>query len=114
LAEYVNSTEIFKTINETKNQTISPLAFPIISKDKNVKNKLLKAFKNEVEVRGIAGGNITKQPFIKYYKDKFIYGKLPGADEIHNNGIWIGNNQSITQLDYNEVIDIMEKIWILK
>jgi dTDP-4-amino-4,6-dideoxygalactose transaminase len=95
-------------LQEREKQFLSPFAFPIIAKTVNIKNKLIKIFKeNKIETRGIAAGNIIKQPFIKNYSDFFIYKDLSNADTIHNNGFWVGNHQGINIDDYEKVIQLM-------
>lgn len=47
--------------------------------------------KEDIEVRPIVAGNFTKNPVIKYFEYE-IFGILKNADEIHDNGFFVGNN----------------------
>jgi len=53
---------------------------------------------NDIEIRPIIGGNITKQPFYKGEQ-----GNYPNTDLIHENGFYIPNNPDLTD---EEVIKI--------
>ena len=98
-------------IEEKEKQFLSPYAFPMVAKSKELKQKLMKEFeKREIMTRVIAAGNIIKQPFVKNYKDYFLYSNLDGADYIHDNGFYIGNHQGVTEKDYENVIKIMKEV----
>jgi len=102
--------DIITTISDSHNSKISPLALPIICKSKKIKQKILENFDGKVEYRGIASGNIIRQPFIKHYKNSFIYDECPNADYINDNGFWIGNHQAITENDYFNVCKLINNV----
>lgn len=81
----------------------SSFCFPLIAKERKTKNKLIhKLIGNRIEYRPVVGGNLLRQPYLNhYYTDEF-----PNADIIHENGIYIGNNQFVGKKE----LDLIEKI----
>ena len=73
---------------------VSSFCLPLIFKSKfdkdYISDKLRKA---EVEIRPIVGGNLLKQPCFQYYSR----GYYPNADIVHDNGLYIGNNQFVNK-----------------
>jgi CDP-6-deoxy-D-xylo-4-hexulose-3-dehydrase len=61
--------------------------------------------KYKIEYRPVVGGNLLRQP---YLKDHIISGKTENlnVDIVHENGIYIGNNQFVSDKD----MDLLEKI----
>lgn len=56
------------------------------------RNQVMKALTDAgIESRPIVTGNIVKHPVIKYF-DYSIYGELTNADNIHNEGFFVGNH----------------------
>lgn len=71
-------------------------------KNKGRRTKLVESFKkNNIEVRPIVAGNFTRSKAIDYI-DYTIEGELTNADEIHENGFFIGNHSksNIQEIDY--------------
>jgi CDP-6-deoxy-D-xylo-4-hexulose-3-dehydrase len=95
-----------KIINQNKNfypviynEGNSCFCFPFICKSKEIKKNMIKLFeKYGVEYRPVVGGNLLKQPYLKDYT---ISGKNKdfNADLIHENGVYIGNNQFVSNKD---------------
>jgi CDP-6-deoxy-D-xylo-4-hexulose-3-dehydrase len=46
----------------------------------------------------------VRQPFYKIHG--VVHGELPGANLIHEHGIYFGNNPELTDLDIKTLIDI--------
>jgi CDP-6-deoxy-D-xylo-4-hexulose-3-dehydrase len=100
--EYIKNPE-FIIFNITKMNVISNFAFPIICKDENTHSKYLEKFKkNNIEVRPLIAGNITKQPFFTKYVKKKYY--LPNADIIHKLGFYCPNNYELSDKDISRII----------
>ena len=59
--------------------------------------------KNGIETRPIICGNMTKQPGIKNINHKVI-GKLKGADEIMDKGIFWGSSPGMTKAEIYHVV----------
>jgi len=88
------------------NRGNSCFCFPFICKTKETKLKLIELFnKYKIEYRPVVGGNLLRQP---YLKKNVISGKRKNlnVDIIHENGIYIGNNQFVSKND----MDLLEKI----
>ena len=65
--------------------------------------------KYKIEYRPVVGGNLLKQP---YLKDYMIMGKSGNfnADLIHENGVYIGNNQFVCDKDMKLLVKIIGEI----
>lgn len=64
--------------------------------------------KNSIETRPIVAGNFTKNSCINYY-DYDIFGKLPNADYLHENGFFIGNNGSDLRIEIDYFFESIDK-----
>lgn len=60
--------------------------FPLFSNERDSLATFLES--NGVETRPILAGNLARQPAIK--KHKVSFGELPGADKVHDEGLYIG------------------------
>ena len=81
------------------NKGNSCFCFPFICKTKEIKSKLISLLnKYKIEYRPVVGGNLLRQPYLKDYS---IVGKTENlnVDIIHENGIYIGNNQFVSNRD---------------
>lgn len=88
------------------NKGNSCFCFPFICKTKEIKSKLISVLnKYKIEYRPVVGGNLLRQPYLKNYS---ISGKRENlnVDIIHENGIYIGNNQFVSKKD----MDLLETI----
>lgn len=102
--EIINQNKNFYSV--LHNSGNSCFCFPFICKDKEIKQKIIKLFeKYKVEYRPIVGGNLLKQPYLKEYaiSEK---SKNFNVDLIHENGIYIGNSQFVSNKD----MKLLEKI----
>lgn len=82
----------------------SSFVFPIVCKTPELMHKIKESFfKHEIENRPIVAGNLLRQPFLSKYKNTV---KLPNADILNDNGVYIGNNQFVTF----EMIDLLIEI----
>lgn len=70
------------------------------------RNLLVNALKqNEIEVRPIVAGNFTKNKAVEFMNYE-ISGNLDGADDIHENGFFVGNHST----ENKEKVDLLIKI----
>lgn len=93
----VNQNDKFYPIVYNKGN--SCFCFPFICKNREIKNRMIELFENYgIEYRPVVGGNLLKQP---YLKDYMIIGKHKdfNVDIIHENGVYIGNNQFVSDRD---------------
>lgn len=68
-----------------------------------------KCRKNGIEVRPIVAGNFTKQSALKYLQYS-ISGNLDNADNIHENGLFIGNHSKVIYDKIDFFMSIVEDV----
>ena len=77
----------------------SSFCFPLIAKNVYIKNHLEKLLSdNKIEYRPVVGGNLLRHPFLKKYSLISDHEKS-NADIINDFGLYIGNNQFVTDKD---------------
>ncbi|MCS7180707.1 MAG: DegT/DnrJ/EryC1/StrS family aminotransferase [bacterium] len=101
--------EYFYTINEDKNELISPHAFPFILKDncKFTRDQLVTYLnENGIDTRDLFSSIPTQTPGYKFlgYKE----GDFPVAEYIGNNGLHIGIHQEITEEDIEYIAETIK------
>ena len=102
---------LFFPMEVTKNTKASWFGFPVICKDQATRDKLREHLeKNGIETRPIICGNMTKQPGIKNILYR-VSGKLKGADEIMNKGIFWGSSPGMTKPEINHVIKTVNRFF---
>lgn len=85
----------------------SSFCFPIISRDRDTKERLLHLFHhNGIESRPVVGGNLLRQPFLSGHELYSIHEK-PNADIVNDMGIYIGNNQFVNKEDISWLEEII-------
>jgi CDP-6-deoxy-D-xylo-4-hexulose-3-dehydrase len=92
------------------NKGNSSFCFPFICKTKEIKSKLISILNEyKIEYRPVVGGNLLRQPYLKNYS---VSGKKKdlNVDIIHENGIYIGNNQFVTDKDMNLLDKILGEL----
>lgn len=86
----------------------SSFCFPIIAKNKEIYNSLVKKLEeSKIEYRPVVGGNLLRHPFLKKYKmavDKDIY----NADIVNDLGVYLGNSHFIGYKHMVELKKIIE------
>lgn len=101
--EEINKIDYLRTQKEIGRS--SWFGFPIILNQnaKITRGELVKLLESKgIETRPIVAGNFTKNPAIEYF-DYEIFGELNNSDNIHENGLFIGNHSNI---GINEIIDV--------
>tara|TARA_Y100000992_G_C21273647_1_gene498520 strand:+ start:1582 stop:2721 length:1140 start_codon:yes stop_codon:yes gene_type:complete len=87
----------------------SSFALPFICKNKEDMPKLKTIFKElGVEYRPVVSGNLLLHPFLKKWKDTV---KVPNANIINDNGVYIGNSQFVTGDMIVKVFEAIKTIW---
>lgn len=85
----------------------SSFCFPLIAKTGLIKDKLLRRLKiNHIEYRPVVGGNLLRQPYMSGHKINAPTKKQLNVDIVHENGIYIGNNQFVGDKE----LDLLENI----
>lgn len=88
----------------------SSFCFPFICKSKEINLRMKKKFKEYgVEYRPVVAGNLLSQPFLKNYKME-TERKIPNAQIIHTQGVYIGNNHFVSRYDMDFLREIIREI----
>jgi len=91
-------------------KTCSNFCFPLVCKTAELSDRLKVIFDEiGIEHRPIISGNLLKQPFLSGYNITTQKDNL-NVDYIHNNGIYLGNNQFIGDKELNLLKSILEKL----
>jgi CDP-6-deoxy-D-xylo-4-hexulose-3-dehydrase len=86
---------------------VSNFAMPVVCKNKKLFDKYRHLFeKNEIEIRPIIAGDMTRQPFYKKYMEKV--GLYPNTKFIHNNGFYFGNNPEMTKKEITFICKLLK------
>jgi CDP-6-deoxy-D-xylo-4-hexulose-3-dehydrase len=88
----------------------SSFCFPLIAKTPLIKDALIRRLKvNFIEYRPVVGGNLLRQP---YMAGRGISGKEPeyNVNILHENGIYIGNNQFVGDRELKILEDIIRSL----
>lgn len=91
-------------ISELDNTFISNFAYPIITK--NLNKVVSELVSNNIEIRPLVCGSISRQPFWEnlYGKSSFEF-----ADIVHDYGMYIPNNPDLTENDIKLICEILNK-----
>lgn len=97
-------------LDKTKYETafdsngISSFALPIISKNNNIKKLVTQLTDAGIENRPFIAGNLFNQPYLQKVN---MYKNFPSADYIHNNGLYVGNNQFVEYNMIDKLLNIL-------
>ena len=106
-SEHVNNNINLYKLNLSHMSLISNFAFPVLTKNKFIFDKLTKEFiKNKVEIRPIISGNILHQPFMKKYVNQNPK-DLKNSSFIHNLGFYFPNNPNMTKNEIERICKII-------
>jgi len=90
--------------------TTSNFCFPLICKEKEVADKLRKIFNEKnIEHRPIISGNLLRQPCLNGYGVTSNKKELM-VDLVHDNGIYLGNNQFVGNRELKELYKIFKEL----
>lgn len=79
---------------------LSSFAFPVICKTEAIRDRYVLQFAGAgVEIRPIIAGSMQQQPFYRRYVEQMY--ELPGAELLHNNGLYFGVYPELTEADLN-------------
>ena len=88
--------------------TCSNFCFPLICKSKELADKMRTIFDQVgIEHRPIISGNLLRQPFLSGYEITTQKDNL-NVDYIHDNGIYLGNNQFVGYKELNLLKSVLE------
>jgi CDP-6-deoxy-D-xylo-4-hexulose-3-dehydrase len=98
LEEEVKRNSDLIPINYSHISKLSPFAFPVVCKSKDLRDKYLSQFSGAgVEIRPMIAGNMVHQPFYSKYVAKRH--SLPNTDFIHDCGFYCGNYPELSAND---------------
>ena len=107
----MENTDYLTPIKVHKNAKPSWLGLPIILKAEfsNKKTDLVNFLEKEgIETRPIVTGNIARHPVVQKFPDIFAK-NYPGADIIHDRGLYIGLSPMQKNMAIHRVIDVFNK-----
>ncbi len=88
--------------------TVSNFAMPLIARNKDLFEKYKKRFTdNDVEIRPIIAGDITKQPFYKKHVGDIK--EAANAHFVHTNAFYFANNPELTPEEIDLLIKLLKK-----
>lgn len=94
------------TINHEHLTIFAPFAFPVICKNKTLRDIYLQKFMTAgVEVRPLIAGNITNQPFYKKYD--LLENNLPNTDILDECGFYFGVYPELTPEDIKLLTELL-------
>lgn len=83
---------------------MSSFAFPIISKTKNIETLKQRLTNSGIENRPFIAGNLANQPYMQKVN---MYRNFLNSELIHQNGMYLGNNQFITKQMMDSALHIL-------
>ena len=106
LEQIYENDDFIRTENKTSKN--SNFAFPVICKNKKLQEKYIrKCTAAGIEIRPIAGGMTTDQPFYKKYVD--VSHHLPNAHFVNEHALYVGNNPELTKKELAHIIKTLSK-----
>ena len=88
----------------------SSFCFPLIAKTPYIKDQVIRRLKNNfIEYRPVVGGNLLRQPYMEGYSIACKTGPY-NVDVLHENGIYIGNNQFVGDKELKMLEDIIRSL----
>ncbi len=86
---------------------ISNFGMPLIFKNRELFEEYKQKFiENNIEIRPIIAGDISKQPFMK--DKKYFVTEVPNSEEISQNGFYFGNNPELTNEEITRITDLLK------
>jgi len=104
---YLNKINRKKYISDFNSDGVSLFAFPIITKNKNIKNIIEILTSNKIDNRPLIAGNLFRHPMMKSvntFRNDTI------SNFIHDNGLYVGNNEFITENDIDRLVNLLNNI----
>ena len=108
LESFVKNNDELITLEYEHISRLSPFAFPIICKNRELQEKYIYQFSGAgIEIRPMIAGNIQNQPFYKKYVNKSY--RLEGAEFLHKNSFYCGNYPELQQSDLETISSCLIK-----
>jgi len=101
--------DLFYNISDAKGN--SSFCLPFICKTPEIMEKMKTVFReNNIEYRPVVSGNLLIQPFLSRLGYKLEKGSSNNVDLIHKQGVYIGNNHFIDDIDMDCLRHVIRKI----
>jgi CDP-6-deoxy-D-xylo-4-hexulose-3-dehydrase len=99
----------FLPVDVSHMDIVSNFAYPLIAKNRDIFLRYRQRFLDGlVEIRPIAGGNMTDQPFFrKFVRKKF---RMEFAELIHTNGFYFPNHPDLTEEEKEHIVSLLRKL----
>jgi len=99
----------FLPVDVSHMDIVSNFAYPLIAKNRDIFLQYRQRFLDGlVEIRPIAGGNMTDQPFFrKFVRKKF---RMEFAELIHTNGFYFPNHPDLTEEEKEHIVSLLRKL----
>lgn len=114
---YLMKSHVHKFYSVQYDARNSSFCFPLIAKHRSTKKKLTEQLdKYSIEYRPIVGGNLLKQPYLMRMGHNISmpmsidYANVSQADILHDNGIYVGNNQFVTSKDIDLLNEVLRSV----
>jgi len=111
-----NFEKFFAALKENKNliplklekmDIISNFGMPLIFKNRSLFEEYKQRFiENNIEIRPIIAGDISKQPFMK--DKQYFVTEVPNSEIIAQNGFYFGNNPEMTEEEVKRLTDLIK------
>lgn len=86
---------------------VSLFAFPIIRKDGNIQQVSNALQKNGIDNRPLIAGNLFRHPMMKDCNTYVVRGN---ADYIHDNSLYVGNNEFVKTSDVERLVRVLNEV----
>lgn len=86
---------------------VSLFAFPIIRKDGKIKEVSVALQQNAIDNRPLIAGNLFRHPMMRGCNTYVVRGN---ADYLHDNSLYVGNNEFVTEDDVRRLVDILNHV----
>jgi len=108
---HLKKNELMIPMEITKKTVAAWFGFPVLCKTKEIRDKFrVYLEKNGIETRPIICGNMLRQPAIKNIKHR-VSGKITGANEIMDRGIFWGNSPDMKKSEIKYVSKIVNNFF---
>jgi CDP-6-deoxy-D-xylo-4-hexulose-3-dehydrase len=98
-----------RTQRETEKSSWFGFAVVLEDSDPGLRDRIVSALNEaEIEVRPIVAGNFVRNPVIERLPHT-VYGDLSAADDIHNNGFFVGNHGSDNTAETDYFIEVLSE-----
>jgi CDP-6-deoxy-D-xylo-4-hexulose-3-dehydrase len=104
---YLNKLNKDKYISDFNSEGVSLFAFPIITKNKNIKKIIELLNYNRIDNRPLIAGNLFRHPMMNSV-NTFRNDKV--SNFIHDNGLYVGNNEFVTENDIDRLTFLLNSI----